>query len=205
MCYDCSPCEFVVKSGTDEEYTQNYFELKNSDPVLEIKVKNVQTLTANNLFQRVKYIKDIIYREDSYSINDNESYVTENYGQSLDWRFRWMQRMFMLPDEYTAFYDYTRGASKITHYVGDRNDNSETNMYIHEISVPDNTWHQATVTDHGYVIRNMSDFWNSSGSIVLSNTQLIRDSRQDDRYYFVNDMMRLDYNTFSYYSQALIS
>ena len=52
----------------------------------------------------------------------------------------------------------------------------------------DSTWHFATVSDEGYIIRNFSDLANAVKDIVMSRTQLVRDSRTSNRYYFVNDL-----------------
>lgn len=199
--FECAPCEFVLKSIFDNEYTQDYFSLKTGEPVLEIKVQNVKTYMSNNLFQRVKYIKDIITRTDHYAVDDSES--TFSFGQNVDWRFRWLQRMFLLPDEYNAFYNYNGPDSPnptgITHYVGDRGDWEGFPLRYAEIIQPEDTWHRATVSDHGYVIRSAKQLWKTLGNIITQNTVLVRDSRTANRYYFVNDLSRLDPDTFVYY------
>lgn len=199
--FECMPCEFTLKSIFDNEYTQDYFSLKTGEPVIDIKVQNVKTYMSNNLFQRVKYIKDIITKTDHYAVNDSES--TFSFGQNIDWRFRWLQRMFLLPDEYNAFYNFNGPDSEnptgITHYVGDRNDWEGFPLRYAEIIQPEDTWHRATVSDHGYVIRSAKQLWKALGKIITQNTVLVRDSRTADRYYFVNDLSRLDPDTFVYY------
>lgn len=199
--FECMPCEFTLKSVFDNEYTQDYFSLKTGEPVIEIKVQNVKTYMSNNLFQRVKYIKDIITKTDHYAVNDSESTFT--FGQNIDWRFRWLQRMFLLPDEYNAFYNFngpdSGNPTGITHYVGDRGDWEGFPLRYAEIIQPEDTWHRATVSDHGYVIRSAKQLWNTLGKIITQNTVLIRDSRTANRYYFVNDLSRLDPDTFVYY------
>lgn len=199
--FECMPCEFTLKSVFDNEYTQDYFSLKTGEPTIDIKVQNVKTYMSNNLFQRVKYIKDIITKADHYAVNDSES--TFSFGQNIDWRFRWLQRMFLLPDEYNAFYNFNGPDSEnptgITHYVGDRNDWEGFPLRYAEIIQPEDTWHRATVSDHGYVIRSAKQLWKTLGKIITQNTVLVRDSRTANRYYFVNDMSRLDPDTFVYY------
>lgn len=199
--FECMPCEFTLKSVFDNEYTQDYFSLKTGEPIIDIKVQNVKTYMSNNLFQRVKYIKDIITKADHYAVNDSES--TFSFGQNIDWRFRWLQRMFLLPDEYNAFYNFNGPDSEnptgITHYVGDRNDWEGFPLRYAEIIQPEDTWHRATVSDHGYVIRSAKQLWKTLGKIITQNTVLVRDSRTANRYYFVNDMSRLDPDTFVYY------
>ena len=199
--FECMPCEFTLKSVFDNEYTQDYFSLKTGEPIIDIKVQNVKTYMSNNLFQRVKYIKDIITKADHYAVNDSES--TFSFGQNIDWRFRWLQRMFLLPDEYNAFYNFNGPDSEnptgITHYVGDRNDWEGFPLRYAEIIQPEDTWHRATVSDHGYIIRSAKQLWKTLGKIITQNTVLVRDSRTANRYYFVNDMSRLDPDTFVYY------
>lgn len=206
--FECMPCEFTLKSIFDNEYTQDYFSLKTGEPIIDIKVQNVKTYMSNNLFQRVKYIKDIITKTDHYAVNDSES--TFSFGQNIDWRFRWLQRMFLLPDEYNAFYNFNGPDSEnptgITHYVGDRGDWEGFPLRYAEIIQPEDTWHRATVSDHGYVIRSAKQLWKTLGKIITQNTVLVRDSRTADRYYFVNDLSRLDPDTFVYYcNQNLVN
>lgn len=201
MAFECAPCEFSVRTLYANEYTQDYTQVKNDEVSLEVKVRNVRTLSCNGLFRRVKYVKDIVERTDKYSRNDSQDTFT--YGQGVDWRFRWMQRMFMMPDEYNAFSTYAydgENAAARTHYVSDQNDYADFPLGAQtEIPKPQDTWHRATVTDHSYVIHNLKDLWRSFKSVIMKNTVMIRDSRQADRYYFVNDMTRLDPRTFQYY------
>lgn len=107
-------------------------------------------------------------------------------------------------EEYIRFATWhpAYAGSAVDHYFGDANDDADMNNRAagSMIDVPyDQTWHRATVTNEPYRIRSLSSLWNAVKDIVTSRTQLIRDSRQGDRYYFVNDLYRLDYDTFEYY------
>ena len=199
--FECSPCEFVMKPYGEGEYTVDYKSVKTSEPVIEVKVNNVRTYMSNQLFRRCMYIKDIITKKDHEFVDDAaESF---QHGRNIDWRFVWMQRMFMMPDEYNAFSDHSGlNASNVaarTHLFGDYNDFLRLNSRYAEIEQPDDTWHYATVSDSAYVIHNIKDLWNAVKSIVTSNSRLIRDSRQSDRYYFTNDLNRVDLETFMVY------
>ena len=199
--FECSPCEFVMKPYGESEYTVDYTSVKTSEPVIEVKVNNVKTYMSNQMFRRCMFIKDIITKKDHDFVNDAEE--TFQHGRNVDWRFVWMQRMFMMPDEYNAFSDHTGlNASNVaarTHEFGDYNDFLRINTRYAEIAQPEDTWHYATVSDSAYVIRNIRDLWDAVKSIVTSNSRLIRDSRQSDRYYFTNDLNRVDLETFMVY------
>lgn len=117
-----------------------------------------------------------------------------------------------MPDEYAAFGTQSDGSTGITHYAGEKIkttnvegttdeeqfDNNMLAMYK-EANTPDNTWHQATVSDRAFVIGSFKDLWKSIKSIITSKTTLIRDSRQPDRYYFTNDLVRMNEDTFLYH------
>ena len=199
--FECSPCEFVMKPYGESEYTADYTSVKTSDPVIEVKVSNVKTYMSNQLFRRCIFIKDIITKKDHDFVDDAEE--TFQHGRNVDWRFVWMQRMFMMPDEYNAFSDHSGlNASNVaarTHLFGDYNDFLRINTRYAGIAQPEDTWHYATVSDSAYVIHNIKDLWNAVKSIVTSNSRLIRDSRQSDRYYFTNDLNRVDLETFMVY------
>lgn len=209
---ECGPCEFVIKSMNESSYTQNYMDVKNSAPTLEIKVKNIKTYFANQMFQRVKYINDIITKFDHDRKEDSGDLSSLTGSGELSWKYNWMARNFMMPDEYYAFATQSDAdGMPFNHYVGNWAATTETGtsdeetfdlnmqaMYK-EIFTPDNTWHRATVSDRAYVIGSWKDLWNSVKSIVTSNTTLVRDSRQPDRYYFTNDLVRMNPDTFTYY------
>ena len=111
---ECSPCEFVIKNETQAEFGANYFDNAQTNPEIEIKVGNVKTYYCNQLFQRVKFTYDLMTK------SDHQALYGDNVGQGpyINWRYLWMARMFMLPDEYDAFTNINSKYSR-THYVGD--------------------------------------------------------------------------------------
>lgn len=200
--YECGPCEFQIDSLGPADFTQDYTQGKTHRTELNVKVKNVRTLFANQLFQRVKYVNDIFTKTQHDVVNDVNA--QRESGRSVDWRYAWMRRMFMEPDEYTAYATWHNdfASTAKSHYIGDPGDDELSNVTFPPALIDtmyDSTWHQATVTDHGYIIKNFKDLWKSIKEIVTSRTTLIRDSRQSDRYYFVNDLQRLDPTSFEYY------
>lgn len=70
--YELGPCEFVIDSRDTMELTQDYTAIKPNEPQITIKVHNVKTYSANKLFQRVKYIGDIMTKWQS----DNDGLKT---------------------------------------------------------------------------------------------------------------------------------
>lgn len=196
LALECSPCEFVINSHIESEYSVDAFDVKNNQPTIDIKVKNVHAYWSDMLMQRVKYAWDL---QSASEHNFRTDRVDENYP---DWRYNWMQRFFMLSDEYKA-YDSNFNSIPITHYAGDKGDDDNYDLVYgrSQLDLPiDNTWHRATVTDEAYVINSLKDLWSAFKSIITANTTVIRDSRLPDRYYFRNDLMRLDYSTYLYYT-----
>lgn len=195
IAYECGPCEFVIKSEDRSDYSQNYYDDSSSQPTIDIKVYNVKTFMVNKMFQRVKYINDLMTPSQHDGFYDELE--TPTNGQSIAWQFVWMQKMFMLPDEFALGATWNSATSRTAkvHYFADWNDDEMMNGSVAATNTidqeMDNTWHYATVKDEGYVIRNFKDLWNSVKDVVTSRTQLIRDSRTSNRYYFVNDMARL--------------
>ena len=130
--------------------------------------------------------------------------------QNIDWRFLFLRQEFMHNEEFKKFAtwhsDYAMTST--THYAGDKNDYNDFGIVEagSSIMVPyDQTWHHATVTSEPYRIRSLEGLWNAVKDIVTSRTQLIRDSRQSDRYYFVNDLYGLDWRTYYYmYNQHML-
>ena len=117
-----------------------------------------------------------------------------------NWRFEWMKRMYMMNDEYNT-YSPSVATVPVTHYFSDRNDDKQAGMLMGDKFIDqqlDNTWHRSTVTDEAFVIRSFRDLWSAFKTIVTQSTQVIRDSRQPDKYYFRNDLMHLDYSTYEY-------
>lgn len=106
--------------------------------------------------------------------------------------------MFMQPDEWAmgATWNEANQTTANTHYHADARDYEymERNAPMSVIDQQmDNTWHFATVSDHGYIIRSFRDLGNALKEIITQRTQLVRDSRTSNRYYFVNDMPRVMY------------
>jgi hypothetical protein len=50
IAYECGPCEFVIDSWSQQEYSVNYNELKATEPTIDIKVYNVRTFYSNRMF-----------------------------------------------------------------------------------------------------------------------------------------------------------
>lgn len=197
--YELGPCEFVIDARDTQEFTQDYSAIQTKEPVISIRVHNVKTYSANRLFQRVKFVGDIITKDQHLESND----VDQTNNNTIDWRYTWLQQMFMHHEEFKKFasWDPEFAATATDHQFADENDLSEFSLVnaASSIIVPyDQTWHFATVQDEGYQIRSLKGLWNAIKDIVTSRTQLIRDSRQSDRYYFVNDLYHIDYSTYEY-------
>ena len=205
--YELGPCEFVIDSHDTQEYTQDYSAIQTKEPVISIRVHNVKTYSANRLFQRVKFVGDILTKYQHTAADD--VYLTQN--NDIDWRFTWLQQMFMHNEEFKRFatWDPEFAGTAVDHQFADENDVDEFGLVAagSAIEVPyDQTWHFATVQDEGYRIRSLKGLWDAVKDIVTARTQLIRDSRQSDRYYFVNDLYHMDYSTFEYmYHQHMIA
>lgn len=203
--YELGPCEFVIDARDTMELTQDYTVIKTNEPVISIRVLNVRTYNANRLFQRVKFIGDILTSSQHKDVDDVA--ITRAQGDGLDWRYQWLMAEFMHNEEYKKYATWHNdyAATAINHYFGDISDDDTMAQDGpgSAIEVPyDSTWHFATVSEEGYKIRSLKGLWNAVKDIVTSRTQLIRDSRQADRYYFVNDLYRLDYDTFEYMYNA---
>ncbi len=197
IAYECGPCEFVIDSWSQADYSVDYKELKQTEPTIDIKVHNVRTFYSNRMFQNVKYINDM-WTKDMRSNGQLDSRATFTDGRPIAWQYIWLQRMFMQPDEWAmgATWNEPNMSTANTHYHADANDFEmmQQNAPLDTIDQQmDNTWHFATVSDHAYAIRSFKDLGNALKEIITQRTQLVRDSRTSNRYYFVNDMPRLWY------------
>jgi hypothetical protein len=56
-----------------------------NEPVISIRVHNVRTYNANRLFQRVKFIGDILTASQHKDVDDVA--ITRAQGDGLDWRY----------------------------------------------------------------------------------------------------------------------
>ena len=212
MAFECGPCEFVISDSPDQsELTVDYRNLKMTEPTIDIRVHNVRTFYCNRMFKRVKYINDmytaamhdnsLVYTDDQGNItgavSQDDGDIMQQDGRTIAWQYVWLQRMFMQPDEWAlgAHWNPANETTAQSHYFADQRDEETMNTAAATAQIdqmPDNTWHYATVSDRGYIIKNFSDLWGAVKDIVTSRTQLIRDSRQSNRYYFVNDLFFID-------------
>lgn len=192
LALECGPCEFVIKNSWDSDFTQDYMQANTNAPSLEIKVHNVKTYYANTLMNRVKYIKDIMTHNDHRWAND--AFAAQSNGKALSWQFEWLRMNLMHNDEYRAYH-----SDDYYHFVGDDWDYDTDYMNGETLEKPMSSWHQATVTDTPYIVRNLKDLKQWVKGIIFSNTKLIRDSRQPDQYYFTNDLMRISPEMMDYY------
>jgi hypothetical protein len=124
--------------------------------------------------------------------------ATFSDGRTIAWQYVWLQRMFMQPDEWSmgATWNESTASTASTHYHADSHDYDmiQQNTPLSAIDQQmDNTWHFATVSDEAYAIRSFKDLWGAVKSIITQRTQLVRDSRTSNRYYFVNDLTRIWY------------
>ena len=190
IAYECSPCEFVIESQDAAEFSVNYQDLRPTEPAISIRVHNVRTFYANKMFQQVKYINDIYTKSMHDNFNDEDP-TNQQKGSNIAWQYIWLQRMFMTPDEWGQF-DGPSSWRNTNFYHAGPNDYDMSNVWENPDNIidqeMDSTWHFATVSDEGYIIRNFSDLANAVKDIVMSRTQLVRDSRTSNRYYFVNDL-----------------
>ena len=177
IAYECGPCEFVIKSEDRSDYSQNYFDDSSSAPTIDIKVHNVKTFMVNKMFQRIKFIKDVMTKSDFYYYDPiDEATQTDLNGQNIAWQFVWMQKMFMLPDEFALGATWNAASSRTAkvHYFGDWNDDEMMKGSVAATATidqeMDETWHYATVKEEGYVVRNFKDLWDSVKDVVTSRT-----------------------------------
>ena len=182
-----------------------------TEPTIDIRVHNVRTFYCNRMFKRVKYINDMYtaaMHDNSLTYTDSDGNVlgsvpqsdgdvTMSDGRTLAWQYVWLQRMFIQSDEWAlgAHWNAPNETTAKAHYFADERDEAMMNEVAAASQIdqmPDNTWHYATVSDEGYIIHNFKDLWGAVKDIVTSRTQLIRDSRTSNRYYFVNDLFYID-------------
>lgn len=194
LALECSPCEFVIGNLWGNDFTQNYMEANTPAPSFSIKVHNIKTYYANTLMNRVKFIKDIRTFDEHKFANDTAE-ASKN-GRTIAWQFEWLQNLFMHNEEYHL---YSPKYNNLSHFPGDELDYSTDYSEGHRIEQAPDSWHSATVSDYPYIIRSWKDFKEAVKGIVLSNTKVIRDSRQPDKYYYTNDLSRLSPEMFAYY------
>ena len=202
LALELGPCEFSLKSMIDNEYSVSAFDAKNTTPSLDITVKGMRTYYSNLLMKRVKFVWDMQTKSELQETQDNQMAYASSFNSDVrkNWRFEWMKRMYMMNDEYNT-YSPSVATVPVTHYFSDRNDDKQAGMLMGDKFIDqqlDNTWHRSTVTDEAFVIRSFRDLWSAFKTIVTQSTQVIRDSRQPDKYYFRNDLMHLDYSTYEY-------
>ena len=184
IAYECGPCEFVIDSWSQPEYSVNYTELKQTEPTIDIKVHNVRTFYANKMFQRVKYINDMYTADQRMNsqtvtadgevlgrIDTDDGGSTFEDGRNIAWQYVWLQRMFMQPDEWAmgATWNESNATTATTHYHADANDFDmmQQNSILAAIDQQmDNTWHFATVSDQSYAIRSFKDLWGAVKDII---------------------------------------
>lgn len=128
---ECGPCEIDIESIWDNEYATAYDEHKDAETKITISVKNVKTFYSNGLMKKIdsldpnqtdskqnSNVKNTVnWISDFQSISERNDYTSTNADNHANFRTRWMRRMFMMPSEYTAYFD-----KKITHKVGDNAD-----------------------------------------------------------------------------------
>ena len=198
---ECGPCEIDIESIWDNEYATAYDEHKDAETKITISVKNVKTFYSNGLMKKIdaldpnqtdhkpnSNVKNTVnWISDFQSVSERNDYTSTNADNHANFRTRWMRRMFMMPSEYTAYFD-----KEITHKVGDNADYDK--LYgtadIYGTELPDNSWHEANVRDSLYVINSWKDLKKYLKKIIHSRPVLVRDSRNPDRDQFYNDLQR---------------
>ena len=198
---ECGPCEIDIESIWDNEYATAYDEHKDAETKITISVKNVKTFYSNGLMKKIdsldpnqtdskqnSNVKNTVnWISDFLSISERNDYTSTNADNHANFRTRWMRRMFMMPSEYTAYFD-----KKITHKVGDNADYDK--LYgtadVYGPQLPDNSWHEANVRDSLYTISSWKDLKKYLKKVIHSRPVLVRDSRNPDRDQFYNDLQR---------------
>ena len=198
---ECGPCEIDIESIWDNEYATAYDEHKDAETKITISVKNVKTFYSNGLMKKIdsldpnqtdskqnSNVKNTVnWISDFQSISERNDYTSTNADNHANFRTRWMRRMFMMPSEYTAYFD-----KKITHKVGDNADYDK--LYgtadVYGPQLPDNSWHEANVRDSLYTISSWKDLKKYLKKVIHSRPVLVRDSRNPDREQFYNDLQR---------------
>ena len=198
---ECGPCEIDIESIWDNEYATAYDEHKDAETKITISVKNVKTFYSNGLMKKIdaldpnqtdhkpnSNVKNTVnWISDFQSISERNDYTSTNADNHANFRTRWMRRMFMMPSEYTAYFD-----KEITHKVGDNADYDK--LYgtadIYGPELPDNSWHEANVRDSLYTISSWKDLKKYLKKVIHSRPVLVRDSRNPDRDQFYNDLQR---------------
>ena len=198
---ECGPCEIDIESIWDNEYATAYDEHKDAETKITISVKNVKTFYSNGLMKKIdtldpnqtdhkpnSNVKNTVnWISDFQSVSERNDYTSTNADNHANFRTRWMRRMFMMPSEYTAYFD-----KEITHKVGDNADYEK--LYgtadVYGPQLPDNSWHEANVRDSLYVINSWKDLKKYLKKIIHSRPVLVRDSRNPDRDQFYNDLQR---------------
>ena len=198
---ECGPCEIDIESIWDNEYATAYDEHKDAETKITISVKNVKTFYSNGLMKRIdaldpnqtdhkpnSNVKNTVnWISDFQSVSERNDYTSTNADNHANFRTRWMRRMFMMPSEYTAYFD-----KEITHKVGDNADYDK--LYgtadVYGPQLPDNSWHEANVRDNLYTISSWKDLKKYLKKVIHSRPVLVRDSRNPDRDQFYNDLQR---------------
>ena len=198
---ECGPCEIDIESIWDNEYATAYDEHKDAETKITISVKNVKTFYSNGLMKKIdtldpnqtdhkpnSNVKNTVnWISDFQSVSERNDYTSTNADNHANFRTRWMRRMFMMPSEYTAYFD-----KEITHKVGDNADYDK--LYgtadVYGPQLPDNSWHEANVRDNLYTISSWKDLKKYLKKVINSRPVLVRDSRNPDRDQFYNDLQR---------------
>ena len=212
---ECGPCEIDIESIWDNEYATAYDEHKDAETKITISVKNVKTYYSNGLMKKIdaldpnqtdhkpnSNVKNTVnWISDFQSISERNDYTSTNADNHANFRTRWMRRMFMMPSEYTAYFD-----KEITHKVGDNADYDK--LYgtadIYGPELPDNSWHEANVRDSLYTISSWKDLKKYLKKVIHSRPVLVRDSRNPDRDQFYNDLQRPYEQSYIYDHEQLL-
>ena len=83
LALELGPCEFSLKSLTDNEYSASAFDAKNNAPTIDITVKGMRTYYANKLMNRVKYVWDMQTRSELQSADDHAMATNEVYDSNI--------------------------------------------------------------------------------------------------------------------------
>ena len=209
---ECGPCEFDIESIWDNEYATAYDEHKDAETKITISVKNVKTYYSNGLMKKIDTLDpnqsnnntsktSVNWISDFDSITERGTYTSTDADNHMNFRTRWMRRMFMMPSEYTAYFD-----KEITHKVGDNSDYDK--LYgmadVYGPELPDNTWHMANVRDNLYVIQSWGDLKKYLKKVIHSRPVLVRDSANPDRDTFYNNLQRPNEESYIYEHEQLL-
>ena len=187
--FECGPCEFDIKGTFESEYSVDYKEQKNANTKIIINVKNVKTYFSNQLFNKVENISNKVnWIGDFDSTSERQDQRATDSQYHTNFKQRWIRRMFMIPSEYRSFYD-----NEVNHKFGHDQYEVDKLQYSNEIYgpiLPDNSWHEAVVTDPIYSIRSWGGLKKFLKKLLVSHTTTVRDSRTPDRTMFQNDLTR---------------